>query len=216
MSPSDLASTSHVPSATALAAGLQARHKQTQQPTYWIQISGATCYAASEISRSHFGHATSVRYDDIKDCTSILSVLKDNPKRVVDQAVLSQSASAVRTALIIGPLIYGVAQGPGNTRSIQAPEIARVTLKLGHGIKLNEGANAWSNVHVRDIAGLICVLVRRAVAGEERGWNEEGVYNVENGEMVSSMSFACLTVDYVHDTAIIMLIAYLLNRPSEH
>ena len=102
----------------------------------------------------------------------------------MENLVISQSPSSVKTALIVGPLIYGVGNGPVNQRSVQAPEIAKTTLKLGHGFKLNEGKNIWSNIHVHDLASLVSLLVGAAKDGKDGFWNEEGVFNVENGELV--------------------------------
>lgn len=181
----DFAATGHTLSANAISEGLEARYKETQKPGYWIQISGATVYAADEIASGRFGSATDDVYDDLKDQKSILSAIRDNAKRIVENLVISQVPSSVKTALIVGPLIYGVGRGPVNQRSVQAPEIARATLKLGHGFKLNEGSNIWSNVHVHDLANLVSLLVVAAKDGKDGFWNEDGVFNVENGELVS-------------------------------
>lgn len=172
-------------SAKAIAEGLQARQKETGKPGYWIQISGATVYASEEIGSGRFGNATDDTYDDLKDKEKILSTIQKNPKRVVDNLVISQTPSSVKTALVVGPLIYGVGRGPVNQRSVQAPEIAKATLKLGHGFRLNEGKNIWSNIHVHDLASLVSLLVGAAKDGKDGFWNEDGVFNVENGELVS-------------------------------
>ena len=92
--------------------------------------------------------------------------------------------ATVKTALIVAPLIYGAGRGPVNQTSIQAPEIVKTTLKLGHGFKLGGGLNIWSNIHVQDIASLVCSLVSAVVEKKDGVWNEDGVYNVEHGEMV--------------------------------
>lgn len=181
----DFAATGHAASAKAISEGLAARYKETQKPGYWIQISGATVYAADEIASGRFGSATDDVYDDLKDQDNILSTIRKNPKRVVENLVISQAPSSVKTALIVGPLIYGVGRGPVSQRSVQAPEIAKATLKLGHGFKLNEGKNIWSNVHVHDLASLVSLLVGAAKDGKDGFWNEDGVFNVENGELVS-------------------------------
>lgn len=181
----DFAATGHAASAKAISEGLEARYKETQKPVYWIQISGGTVYAADEIASGRFGCATDDIYDDLKDRDSVLSTIRKNPKRVVENLVISQAPSSVKTSLIVGPLIYGVGRGPVNQRSVQAPEIARATLKLGHGFKLNEGKNVWSNVHVHDLASLVSLLVDAAKDGKDGFWNEDGVFNVENGELVS-------------------------------
>lgn len=151
-------------------------------------------YAADEISSGRFGYATDDQYDDLKDQDKILSMIRENPKRVVENLVISQSPLSVRTALIVGPLIYGVGRGPVNKRSVQAPEIAKVTLKLGHGFKLNEGRNIWSNIHVHDLASLVSLLVGAAKEGKTGFWNENGVFNVENGELVSGHRLGTVNV----------------------
>jgi nucleoside-diphosphate-sugar epimerase len=180
-----MAATGHAVSASAIAKGLKARQAESKKPVYWIQISGATVYAAEEIASSSFGRASNVIYDDVKDQDKILSIIRGNSKRVVENTVLSQPPSAIRTAIIPGPLIYGVGRGPVNQRSVQAPEIARAVLKLGHGFELGDGENAWSNIHVQDVASLVVLLVSAAIEGKDGIWHENGIYNVENGALVS-------------------------------
>lgn len=189
----DFAATGHAASAKAISEGLQARYNEMQKPGYWIQISGATVFAADEIASGRLGKATENVYDDLTNQKSILSTIQKNPKRVVENLVISQAPSSVKTALIVGPLIYGVGRGPVNQRSVQAPEIAKATLKLGHGFKLNEGKNIWSNIHVHDLASLVSLLVGAANKGKDGFWNENGIFNVENGELVSLRPvFRCL------------------------
>jgi len=62
--------------------------------------------------------------------------------------------------------------------------MVKTTLKLGHGFKLGDWLNIWSNIHVQDIASLVCSLVSAAMEKKDGVWNEGGVYNVEHGEMV--------------------------------
>ncbi|KAJ4350810.1 hypothetical protein N0V95_004423 [Ascochyta clinopodiicola] len=189
----NFAATGHAASANAIAEGLQMRQKETQKPSFWIQISGATVYPVDEIASGRFGYATDDIYDDLKDQDKILSIIQNNPKRVVENLVLSQTPSSVKTALIVGPLIYGVGRGPVNQRSVQAPEIAKATLDLGHGFKLNDGQNIWSNIHVHDLANLVSMLVGAARDGKDGFWNKEGIFNVENGELAFGELSALIT-----------------------
>ncbi|OAL50971.1 NAD(P)-binding protein [Pyrenochaeta sp. DS3sAY3a] len=177
------AATGHAPSSKAIAEGLQARQKKQQKPTHWIQISGATLFAGEEISSGRFGYPSEAVYNDVKNQSKILSIIRNNAKRVVENTVLAQKPESVRTALIVGPLIYGPGRGPVGQRSIQAPEIAKATLQLGHGFKLNDGENIWSNIHVQDLSNLVSLLVEAAIEGKDGMWNEDGIYNVENGEL---------------------------------
>lgn len=178
----DFAATGHAGSAASIAKGLT-EGSRSKKPAYWIQISGASLFAAEEIAQGRFGEPSSASYDDVEDISKILSIIKDNPKREVEQTVLAQSPSEVRTALLPAPLIYGVGRGPCQRRSIQAPEMVRVTLELGHGIRLLAGKSAWSTIHISDLGELVRLLVQAAVKDADVGWNSEGIYNAENGKM---------------------------------
>jgi hypothetical protein len=177
-----LAATAHLASSTALSKGLASSGRKS--PAHWVQISGATLVAAEEIKEGRLGFKTDKTYDDVKDVDEVLSMIKNNQKRPVDSLVVSQDASKVKSALVVGPHIYGVGRGPVNTRSVQAPEIARVTLKLKEGFRLGEGKNNWSNIHVNDLSDLIVSLVDAAIEGKPGIWNKDGVLFAENGNMV--------------------------------
>lgn len=178
----NLASTSHIEGAKAIQRGLSTA-KGSESP-YWIQIAGGTIVAGKEVAQGKFGFESKKIYDDVNDVQEVLSLIKDNPNRAVENLVISQDASAIKTALIVGPLIYGVGRGPVNVRSVQAPELARVTLELKEGFRLGEGKNAWSNVHVRDLSAVVALLVDAAAASKPGLWNELGIYAPGNGKMV--------------------------------
>ena len=110
-------------------------------------------------------------------------MITTNPLRVVDNLVVSQKGSVVRTVLVIGPLIYGVGRGPVIKRSIQAPEIARVTLQRKKGFRLGKGLNVWSNVHFHDLSDLFIKLLDAVLAANPDVWNDNGVYFPENGKL---------------------------------
>lgn len=146
-------------------------------------MSGASVFSTPDVENGTYGEARADVYRDMTDADKISSIIKSNPSRTVDQLVLSQDPSRVRTALVIGPLIYGDGHGPGNTTSIQLPELARNTLRIGQGFQVGAGKSAWSNVHIHDL-GLYFRSMLEAVASEKaRMWNEDGVYFVENGNM---------------------------------
>lgn len=117
------------------------------------------------------------------DTDKIIRTIQSNPKRVVENNLISQPAH-VRTALLVIPLIYGTGRGPVNQRSIQAPEIARSTLHLGHGFRLGAGQNAWSNIHIHDLSDQVLALAEAAINQRKGLWNENGIYCLENGNMV--------------------------------
>lgn len=130
-------------------------------------------------------------------------LIATSPKRVVDRLVLNLSPSSstttspfsssssaagsnIRTALLYGPMIYGLGVGPGNTRSIQLPTLAASTLHRGYAPYVGQGLNAWSHVHVSDVSALAVKLVHASMGEEDDGlWNKEGVYFPEADKVVS-------------------------------
>lgn len=143
-------------------------------------------FSGDEMKNGRYGQAGGKVYDNVKDIEEIRSIIKGGPSRVVDNLALSQSPSAIRTALIIGPIIFGTGRGPGNTRTIQGPECARYTVKTGHGFRLGEGKSVWSYIHVADVGQLVSLLVDAPAKQTDGLWNEEGIYLPENGKMVST------------------------------
>ncbi|KAF4556533.1 Hypothetical protein D9617_1g084110 [Elsinoe fawcettii] len=176
----NLASTSHAASAQAIANGLS---HATGSSKYWLQIAGASLVSGSDIANDRYGEPPEASYNDQEDSAKVIELIKSNQKRVTENLVISQDPVKVKTALVVGPLIYGTGRGPGNTRSIQAPEIARNTIERKHGFVLGRGLNVWTNVHVHDLADLFVALIKAAQQGRDGIWNDKGVYHPENGQM---------------------------------
>lgn len=155
-------------------------------------------FSVPDIENETYGEPPAERFDDLEDTDKIRKVIMDNPARTVDHLVLAQDEA--KTALIIGPLFYGTARGPGNTRSIQAPEMTRVTLENGEGFRVGAGKSIWSNVHIQDLGLLTSDLVKAATEGRDGCWNRDGVYAVETGKLVSWVSRQDATIiDIVAD-----------------
>ena len=147
-------------------------------------------FSIPDVKNGTLGEAPTEKFNDLKDSGRIRSIIQENPNRKVDHLVLAQDPKSVKTALIIGPLIYGTGQGPGNTRSIQAPTLAKTTLEKGQGFRIAAGKSVWSNVHIRDLGSLFAGLSDAAVGGKDACWNHDGVYATENGKLVSSANIA--------------------------
>ncbi|KAJ5126392.1 hypothetical protein N7448_005695 [Penicillium atrosanguineum] len=179
----NLASSNHVPSAKAIAQGLLKTQKECP---VWIQISGASVISGPEIVNNTYGEARPKIYNDLKGVGEVRDIIASNPLRVVDQLVTGLSASqpSVRTAVIYGPIIYGLGRGPVNQRSVQIPDLVKSTLQYGHGIHVGKGESTWSHVHVSDISRLIIMLVAEALSTSSRAlWNENGIYFPEAGKL---------------------------------
>ncbi|RAK72152.1 NAD(P)-binding protein [Aspergillus fijiensis CBS 313.89] len=178
-----LASSSHVPSAKAIAEGLAKSERKS--PT-WIQISGASFLAGAEMKAKSFGQPGTKIYNDLDQIHEIHEILAASPQRAVDHIIRGVHATnpRVRTAMVYGPLIYGQGRGPVNQRSIQIPDLAKATLQHGHGLHLGRGLNTWSTIHVSDLTALFLRLVvesTRQVNPEL--WNENGIFFAESGKM---------------------------------
>ena len=162
------------------------------KPAFWIQISGATLFAGSEIKQRRFGEYSDEVWDDIRDVEKIHTTIRDSPAREVERLLLSTSSSSsegrIHTALLVAPIIYGVGNGPVNKRSIQAPDIARFVLRDGRGFRYLAGLNRWSTIHVGDLADVVGKLVRAAPSESPVSrelWNEQGIYLPATGIAVS-------------------------------
>ncbi|KAJ9607137.1 hypothetical protein H2200_008209 [Cladophialophora chaetospira] len=173
-----LASTNHLPSATAILEGISDKSRST--PGYWIQISGGTLVAGDEIAAGRYGEAPEKSYNDLTDTEEIRAVVKKNAGRAVDNLVIAQSPEKAHVALIAGPIIHGEGRGPVNRRSIQAPEITRLTLQRGKAPVIGKGLNVWSAVHIHDLGKLFALLLDAAVSKNNNVWNENGLYFPEN------------------------------------
>jgi nucleoside-diphosphate-sugar epimerase len=151
--------------------------------------------AAGELSSPDFipGSPSPRVFDDLSGLSHIHSIIRAHPSRAVDNYLLDVAAegSHIKTALVFPPIIYGEGEGPVNRRSIQIPELSRVTLARGHGIRVGQGANRWGNVHVRDVGRLFFALAEAAVSqnSHEMLWGEAGVYLAGVGEIVSLGSY---------------------------
>ncbi|XRM42714.1 hypothetical protein ABZX51_005925 [Aspergillus tubingensis] len=186
--------TSKFPSVTPVigdldsAAQIASEASKADVVLLWIQISGASLLSGAEVATSSYGQARAQNHNDLQGISEIRSIISSSPKRVVDQMLLNFSSERpnIRTAIIYGPLIYGLGRGPVNQRSIQLPDLAKATLRLGHGVQVGKGLSCWSNVHIADLSNLVVRLVQESEDRQGRNpllWNENGIYFAENGKM---------------------------------
>ncbi|PYI09774.1 NAD dependent epimerase/dehydratase family protein [Aspergillus sclerotiicarbonarius CBS 121057] len=178
------ASSNHIKSAEAIARGLTAPERSN--PGHWIQISGASVLSIPDIEKKAFGEASANVYNDLEGANELRNLIQQySPKRIVDNFILSLSpANRPKTALIFPPIIYGRGRGPINQRSIQIPELARVTMQRREGVQVGKGESTWSNVHVSDVSSIFVKLVEKALQNEDGElWNENGLYFPGSGAL---------------------------------
>lgn len=145
-------------------------------------------FAGPEIKAGRFGEHSDEVWDDVRDVSKIKSTVNDSPAREVERLLLSSSSESIHTALLVGPMIYGLGNGLLNKRSMQAPDIARSILKDGRGFRFNAGLNRWSTIHVGDLGEIINILVQAAYADKSPSpdlWNGQGIYLPATGNVVS-------------------------------
>jgi nucleoside-diphosphate-sugar epimerase len=135
------------------------------------------------------GSASSVVFEDVSGVADIIKTIREHPSRAVDNYVLDVGIKEpnIHTALVFPPIIYGLGDGPVNQRSIQIPDLARLTLEKGHGVRIGQGLSRWGNVHIRDLGRLFSALVGAKSLSEagSKLWNEDGLYLTGVGEVVS-------------------------------
>lgn len=98
----------------------------------------------------------------------------DKAARVaIDRLVLSAAERDVRAVVLCNTLIYGHGRGVARD-SVQIPRLEAQARRSGVARHVGAGRNAWSNVHVDDMADLYLRALEAAPAGR--------FYFVENGE----------------------------------
>lgn len=197
----DAASNGHSKSVEAIARGLAkhtgpkpGRPKNTYgkdrtncvSPGHWIQVSGASVLSISDIVGGRFGESSERVYGDVDDANEVRDIIRQNAaKRVVDDYLLNK-VSNTKTALVFPPIIYGQGRGPVKQRSVQIPELSRVSIETRETVQVGKGESTWSNVHIADVADVFVKLVEKAIEGSTGDfWNQNGLYFVGNGMLVS-------------------------------
>src|SRR6185503_17619064 len=116
-----------------------------------------------------------------------LEPLPEKIQRVaVHRSVLAAAAQGIRSVVLCPSLIYGEGRG-ANPDSIQVPTLIRQAVKSGVPRYVGAGENAWSTVHIEDVADAYLLALEGARAGS--------FFFIENGEAsLKSIvaSIACL------------------------
>lgn len=164
-------------------------------------MSGASALASADLASPSYdvGLPSPTVWDDLDGIDAIRRLLRSHRgSRAMDNYVLDAaeaSPTRIRTALVLGPLIYGEGEGPGNRRSVQVPALARLVLEGGRGaVRVGRGENRWGTVHVGDVARVFTALAQAGADGKGEGmWGEGGIYLAGSGEMVSEVMSLCFT-----------------------
>jgi hypothetical protein len=187
---SDLAAAGHVKSAEAIYKTLSRQIAKGEKAAHWVQISGASALSAVEYTDDSFvyGSASNLVFDDLNGANEFRAYIQRYPVRTLDNYVVTAAAQTpdLRVAHILPPIIYGEGRGPVNRRSVQVPELARITLLRKRGVRIGTGLNRWGAIHVRDLGQLFLLLVEDALnTGAKHGvWGADGIYLPSDSEWV--------------------------------
>jgi nucleoside-diphosphate-sugar epimerase len=92
----------------------------------------------------------------------------------------------IRVAIVCPQTIYGLGRGPGNKRSQQLYDLARIILSNGKGVRVGKGENRQTHVHIHDLSDIFVALVEEAAAGGGKAtWGREGYYFASRNDHVS-------------------------------
>lgn len=179
----DFANCDHVASATAIAKGAQ--QHTSERPVWIIHTSGTSILSIEDQRACSYGIERTKEYNDWEGVSELVNLPADAVHRNVDEIILGASKcnpTAVKTAIVCPPTIYGPGRGPGNQKSIQAYLLAAAVLKRKRGFLVGAGENVWHQVHIQDLSKIYMILAESAAAGGGKAtWNEEGYYLAENG-----------------------------------
>ncbi|KAI9171784.1 Ribosome-associated molecular chaperone SSB1 [Paramyrothecium foliicola] len=179
-------SSDHEAGAKAIAKGLKEGHS-ADKPGYWIHTSGTSILTWYDVENKRYGREplAEQKYHDIDDIDRILSLPDQADHRVVDKIVQASNSDAVKIAIVAPPTIYGTGSGPGNTRSIQVPNMVKGTLEKGFAPIVGIGKTEWDNVHIDDLSDLFVNLVDATQDSSKRENTEifglHAYYFTENG-----------------------------------
>lgn len=153
-----------------------------------IHTSGTGILTVEDQRARSYGIERPKEYNDWDGVSELVNLPADAFHRNVDEIIINTSKrdpSAVRTAIVCPPTIYGPGRGPGNTKSVQAYLLSHFVLKRGKGFLVGKGENVWHQVHVQDLSNVYLALGDAAAAGGGKAtWNDEGYYLAENGSFV--------------------------------
>lgn len=173
------------PAAKAIADGLQAH--DPSRPGWWIHTSSTGILTYVDVQREVFGELHEKIHDDWDNVHELTSLPDIAWHRDVDKIVLAAGtgpySDRVKTAIVCPPHIWAPGRGPGNKRSINIYNMAKMTLERKRGFKVAAGENIWHAIHVYDLSELYLMLADAAVAGGGSAtWGPQGYYLAEQEE----------------------------------
>jgi hypothetical protein len=183
----NFADSDHPSSACALTRGAK-RHAK-DKPVFVIHTSGTGILTWATVEAGTYGELENQVYNDWDGIGKVTSLPDTAAHRNVDKIFLEASdehGGPVNVAIVCPPTIYGLGRGPGNKRSQQLYDLARMIILNGKGLRVGKGENRQTHVHIHDLSDIFVTLVEEAALGGGRAtWGREGYYFASQNEHVS-------------------------------
>jgi hypothetical protein len=183
----NFADSDHPASAFAIARG--AKRHMSDKPVFVIHTSGTGILTWKTVVAGTYGELEDKVYDDWDGVSEVTTLPDSAAHRNVDKIFLEafdEPAGPVKVAIVCPPTIYGLGRGPGNKRSQQLYDLARIIISNGKGVRVGKGENIQTHVHIHDLSDIFVALVEEAAAGGGKAtWGREGYYFASQNEHVS-------------------------------
>lgn len=175
-----LAHADHVQGAKSIIAGLEKRAETADRKPILIHTSGTGVLINKKEVDGRF-KSKEIFSDD--DLSTYHKLPGDNPHKDVDDIVLEAGRRGIIDAIIVAPpTIWGTGEGEFNQHSIQVPLYIKVAIEAGEGLIVNDGANTWSIINVKDLSEGYLTILRAAIDGNIPANPDERYFFCENEE----------------------------------
>lgn len=179
----------HTPSAVAILKGLGARKQRQASDTskvHYLHISATSNISDRPLTAGYVESRTFSDEEDIYSSEKYRQSCEVYMKRTTDIAVVeADEALGVDTYIVMGPTLFGLGTGPFNRCTMPIVSMIEAAKQNGACPVIGDGKSVWSRVHIRDLADLYDVMLRRIAEGrddENMPNGRKGIYFAETGE----------------------------------
>ncbi|KXT18736.1 hypothetical protein AC579_2678 [Pseudocercospora musae] len=97
-------------------------------------------------------------------------------RTTTDIAVIEEGDNCnVKTHIVIAPTIFALGTSSANRFSIQLPAMIKAALENSECLVIGDEKTTWSHVHIRDLAELFKMLLKRVASGDGASSETEGI-----------------------------------------
>jgi len=195
------ASSDHAPSVKSTLAGLEkSSASRPGDPPLYIHISG--CGIFSDNARGEKVDSVKEWSDiglDLKDCDSSNTHL-DSDIPIVEAG--TRKENPVRTIMIFPAQIYGIGEGVQRT-TLWLRFFTEFAKKLGYAGTWGPGHNSMNNIHVKDCANAILIVLKAALEGKADEGAEGLYFAATDAERISYHRWTERMGDHLHSRGLL-------------